>query len=54
MKRAFPSVIAIVATLAFVASFSEIQRMRTRFGEVIRHQFQSSGREGLDDQGRFG
>jgi hypothetical protein len=39
MKRAFPRVIAIVATVAFVASFSELQRIRTRFGEVTRHQF---------------
>lgn len=39
MKRAIPWLIAIVAVIAFGASFSELQRMRGRFGEVTRHQF---------------
>src|ERR1700722_8622529 len=39
MKRAFPWIIAAVATVAFAASYSELQRMRMRFGEVTRHHF---------------
>jgi lysophospholipase L1-like esterase len=39
MKRAIPWVIATVAFFAFGASFSELQRVRKRFGEVSRHQF---------------
>jgi len=39
VKRTLPWVIAVVATVAFVASFSELQRMRVRFGEVTSHQF---------------
>lgn len=39
MKRAIPWVVAVVATIAFGASFSELQRVRRRFGEVTRHQF---------------
>lgn len=39
MKRAIPWIIAAVAVVAFVASFSELQRMRGRFGELTRHQF---------------
>lgn len=39
MKSAAPWVIAVIAIIAFGASFSELQRMRARFGEVSRHQF---------------
>lgn len=39
LKLLIPWVTAIVAVVAFVASFSELQRMRGRFGEVTRHQF---------------
>jgi lysophospholipase L1-like esterase len=39
MKRALPWIIAAVFAVAFAASFSELQRMRARFGEVTRHQF---------------
>jgi hypothetical protein len=28
-----------ILTVAFVASFSELQRMRARFSEVTRHQY---------------
>src|SRR5258708_19535 len=38
MKRVIPWIIAAVAVVAFGASFSELQRMRARFGEVSRHQ----------------
>jgi GDSL-like Lipase/Acylhydrolase family len=38
MKRVIPWIIAAVAVVAFGASFSELQRMRGRFGEVSRHQ----------------
>jgi lysophospholipase L1-like esterase len=38
MKRAIPWGIAFVALVAFGASFSELQRMRGRFGDVTRHQ----------------
>jgi lysophospholipase L1-like esterase len=37
--QAAPWVIAAVAVIAFGASFSELQRMRGRFGEVTRHTF---------------
>jgi lysophospholipase L1-like esterase len=37
--RSIPWLVAIVAVIAFAASFSELQRMRGRFGEVTRHQF---------------
>jgi GDSL-like Lipase/Acylhydrolase family len=36
MKSALPWIIAVAATIAFGASFSELQRMRGRFGEVTR------------------
>lgn len=39
MKRSIPWIIAAVAVIAFGASFSELQRLRGRFGEVSRHQF---------------
>jgi hypothetical protein len=39
MRRTIPWFIAFVAVIAFGASFSELQRMRERFGEVTRHQF---------------
>jgi hypothetical protein len=39
MKRAVPWITAVIAIIAFGASFSELQRMRGRFGEVTRHQF---------------
>jgi lysophospholipase L1-like esterase len=39
MKRTASWVIAAVALIAFAAAFSELQRMRQRFGEVTRHQF---------------
>ena len=38
MKRAFPWIIATLALVAFGASFSELQRMRGRFGEITRIQ----------------
>ncbi|WP_461320841.1 SGNH/GDSL hydrolase family protein [Bradyrhizobium diazoefficiens] len=31
--------LSVVFLIAFLASFSELQRMRTRFGEVTRHAF---------------
>jgi lysophospholipase L1-like esterase len=40
MRRAFPWLLSIALLIAFVASFSELQRMRGRFGEVTRHAFQ--------------
>jgi hypothetical protein len=39
MKRSIPWVLFAVALIAFGASFSELQRMRARFGEATRHQF---------------
>jgi hypothetical protein len=39
MFRAFPWMLSVILTIAFAASFSELQRMRTRFGEVTRHTF---------------
>lgn len=36
--RAVPWIISTVAVIAFGASFSELQRMRGRFGEVTRYQ----------------
>jgi hypothetical protein len=39
MKRSLPWIIAVIATVAFGASYSELQRMRGRFGEVSRHTF---------------
>jgi lysophospholipase L1-like esterase len=39
MKRVFPWLITLLLFVAFVASFTELQRMRRRFGEVTRHQF---------------
>lgn len=41
--RAIPWIIAAIAVIAFGASFSELQRMRSRFGDVTR--FQESSRE---------
>ena len=38
MKRTAPWIVAVIAFIAFAASFSELQRMRGRFGEVTRHQ----------------
>jgi lysophospholipase L1-like esterase len=37
MKRFAPWIVAIIAVAAFLASFSELQRMRKRFGEVTQH-----------------
>lgn len=37
--RIIPWLFAAVAFIAFGASYSELQRMRARFGEVTRHQF---------------
>lgn len=39
MRRALPWVLSAILLVAFVASFSELQRMRTRFGQVTRHAF---------------
>jgi hypothetical protein len=39
MRRALPWALSIVLLIAFAASFSELQRMRGRFGEVTRHAF---------------
>lgn len=39
MRRAFPWVLSIILLIAFGASFSELQRMRRRFGEVTQHAF---------------
>lgn len=39
MKRAIPWTLAVLFFVAFAASFSELQRMRARFGEVTRHHF---------------
>jgi lysophospholipase L1-like esterase len=39
MWRAFPWVLSAVLLIAFGASFSELQRVRKRFGEVTRHTF---------------
>jgi GDSL-like Lipase/Acylhydrolase family len=39
MKRLIPWIVAIIAFVAFCASFSELQRMRKRFGEVTHHQY---------------
>jgi lysophospholipase L1-like esterase len=38
MKRSIPWVLFAVALIAFGASFSELQRMRMRFGEVTLHK----------------
>jgi lysophospholipase L1-like esterase len=37
--RQLPWIVAAIALIAFIASFSELQRMRRRFGEVTHHQF---------------
>jgi hypothetical protein len=37
MKRAFHWVLVVVGFVGFAASFSELQRMRGRFGEATRH-----------------
>src|SRR5438067_8373939 len=39
MKRTIPWIIALAAFVAFGATFSELQRVRGRFGEMTRHQF---------------
>jgi len=39
MNRSIPWVLFVVALIAFGVSFSELERMRGRFGEVTRHQF---------------
>ncbi|KRR21918.1 SGNH/GDSL hydrolase family protein [Bradyrhizobium retamae] len=39
MKRALPWIVAAVALVAFGASYSELQRVRARFGEVTSHKF---------------
>lgn len=39
MRKISPWIVAVVATVAFAASFSELQRMRKRFVEVTRHSF---------------
>ncbi len=39
MRRAFPWILSTILLVAFIASFSELQRMRMRFGEVTRHTF---------------
>ncbi|WP_225669184.1 SGNH/GDSL hydrolase family protein [Bradyrhizobium hereditatis] len=39
MKRALPWIVAAVALIGFGASFSELQRVRARFGEVTSHKF---------------
>ncbi|MBR1249408.1 SGNH/GDSL hydrolase family protein [Bradyrhizobium sp. AUGA SZCCT0169] len=37
--RAIPWILAIVSTIAFAASFSELTRVRKRFGEITQHTF---------------
>ncbi|WP_426433696.1 SGNH/GDSL hydrolase family protein [Bradyrhizobium genosp. P] len=39
MRRALPWILATVFLIGFVASFSELQRVRKRFGEVSQHTF---------------
>ena len=39
MNRSIPWALFVVALIAFGASFSELARMRGRFGEVTRHRF---------------
>jgi hypothetical protein len=39
MRRSIPWIVATTAFIAFCISFSELQRMRMRFGEVTHHQF---------------
>ena len=39
MRRALPWILAAIFLIGFVASFSELQRMRKRFGEVTQHHF---------------
>jgi hypothetical protein len=39
MRRALPWAISAILLIAFVASFSELERMRRRFGEVTSHAF---------------
>ena len=39
MRRALPWILAITFLVGFVASFTELQRMRNRFGEVSQHRF---------------
>jgi lysophospholipase L1-like esterase len=39
MNRSIPWFLFVVALIAFGVSFSELERMRGRFGEVTRHQF---------------
>ena len=39
MRRAIAWTLITVLLIAFVASFSELQRIRKRFGEVTRHTF---------------
>jgi lysophospholipase L1-like esterase len=39
MSRTLPWIMVTVCFVAFVASFSELQRVKTRLGEVSRHEF---------------
>ncbi|MET4331633.1 hypothetical protein ABIB80_007493 [Bradyrhizobium sp. i1.15.2] len=39
MQRAMPWILSVVLLIAFGASFSELQRVRKRLGEVPRHTF---------------
>lgn len=39
MRRAFPWILSVILLIAFGASFSELQRVRKRFGEITRHTF---------------
>jgi lysophospholipase L1-like esterase len=39
MRRALPWILSAILLIAFIASFSELQRVRKRFGEVTRHTF---------------
>ncbi|QPF83918.1 SGNH/GDSL hydrolase family protein [Bradyrhizobium genosp. L] len=39
MRRAFPWILTAIFFVAFVASYSELQRVRKRFGEVTQHSF---------------
>jgi hypothetical protein len=48
MRRALPWVISAILLVAFIASFSELERMRRRFGEVTRHSFHDHAAVRLD------
>src|SRR3954454_21229950 len=48
MRRAVPWAISAILLIAFTASFSELERIRRRFGEVTQHAFHDHAEVRLD------